>query len=209
MQVRETIGGARAGVSAGRALAVVVALVAFLSAACLPEFRGPADAMRIVVLGDSIVEMSTDAVFGALGPAHRVAVNGEAGATSTRVRALAARHLPGDAAGGAVVVNAGANDWLKGVDLDTTFANLADIRDRFEGERCFVVATMSTSTGVPALNDWAAGFNARLVTDAPGWVAMDWDSVVEPDLTTDSLHPNERGRQRYAELVLETVEQGC
>jgi hypothetical protein len=187
-------------------LAISVVLAAVAMAGCqYPNFEGDPAFPHVVVLGDSITSVSEPDIRAALSDRYR-SVSADPGITAGTIADYARNYNPWAAEGGAVVVNAGTNDWPSG-DVGRVFDALAAIRDHFTGE-CLVVSTLNEHTAIAGLNDFAAKFNFFLVFSGEWPHVMDLSGLARdhPQHFWDTVHPNPgEGTHRYAALVSDAV----
>lgn len=112
-----------------------------------------------------------------------------------------------------VVVEIGGNDFLRGYDQDSTVANLEKILSAIKVKTPNIVLV-----AVPEKSKSAAlGF----ATDSPIYaqLAQKYDVVLMPDsfsqtlsdskLKIDLIHPNEKGHQKMAQDLIQTITQAC
>jgi len=147
-----------------------------------------------LIVGDSIVIGSTDALRAALGP--NITIQAEVGRQFYSA--------PGIVAGwtgthdGPVIIDLGANGTVESRDVDAVIANA--------GSRRVVLV------GVAVPRRWQDGDNAVLrdaaTRHAPHVVFVDWAAIVEDHpgiLGPDSVHPGPTGRTLLAEAIAGAV----
>jgi len=180
-----------------------------------------ADPIRLVALGDSLTagyQLAPDAAFPvklekalkARGHDVVVANAGVSGDTASAGLARIDWSVPDDTDG--VILELGANDALRGVDLDVTTAAMAEIAEKLDSRGIDVlVAGMLAppNMGKP----YAEGFNAIFpeIARAHGFVYYPFflDGVAaEPDLNLDDgIHPTAEGVDVIVERILPSVEE--
>jgi acyl-CoA thioesterase-1 len=199
---------------------VCFAMVALAASTCASRSQPTAPtegtavpAMRIVVLGDSLaVSPTPDESFPAvlqtrlraLGLNWTVANAGVRGDTTTGGRRRADALLGPDV--GVLVLALGANDGLRGVDVDTIEDNLSNIIERAQAER---IRVLLCGMETPPLHGFeysvdfhnlfrrvASKYSISLVPFLLAGVALD------PGFNgRDGIHPNRAGAERIAETV--------
>ena len=111
-----------------------------------------------------------------------------------------------------LLLETGANDMLRGMDLDTTRANLQAIIDRVRAERPQAEIVLAGMLAPPNLGREYAEQFARIYVE----LAEENDLVLipflldgvggEPEMNqADGIHPNEEGAERVAENVWEVL----
>jgi len=200
--------------------AACFALVALVASACASHSQPTAPtegtavpASRIVVLGDSLaVSPTRDESFPALLQARLTALGlnwtvtnaGIRGDTTTGGRRRADALLGPDV--GILVLTLGANDGLRGVDVDTIEDNLSTIIEHAQAQR---IRVLLCGMETPPLHGFdysfdfhnlfrrvASKYNVPLVPFLLTGVALD------PDFNgSDGVHPNRAGAERIAETV--------
>lgn len=210
-----------------RAMAVTLGIVAvvFVMVGWLLPVRD-----RMVIIGDSITLGSAPALRAELGDEHVVDVRAWLGITTAgmrdQVRTLSTKGID------LAVINLGSNDVLKGEDLDSAAAALADYVDFFRaaGADCIYVVNIYTgmlAAGVTPVQEEAEYLNAKIdaIADQHTDVAViDWDGrvlelnaagqdpvpdTVHPSVPDENVHPSEAGDHALAGLVREAVDAGC
>ena len=200
--------------------AACFAVVALSAGACASRSQPTAPtegiavpAMRIVVLGDSLAVSPThDESFPAVLQARLTALRlnwtvtnaGIRGDTTSGGRRRADALLGPDV--GVLILALGANDGLRGVDVDTVEDNLSNIIERAQAEG---IRVLLCGMETPPLHgfDYAVDFHnlfrrvaskysVPLVPFLLAGVALD------PDFNgNDGIHPNRAGAERIAETV--------
>lgn len=184
--------------------------------------EAPADAPTVLFVGTSLTAgfgLATDEAYPALvqakidsaGLPHRVVNAGVSGETSAgalrRIDWLLRR--PFDV----LVLETGANDMLRGTDLDSTRANIQEIIDRVRAERPGVEIVLAGLRAPPNLGaEYTEEFRSlypelaeangvalvpRLLEDVGGHTELN---------QADGIHPNAQGQRILAENVWEVLE---
>ena len=99
-----------------------------------------------------------------------------------------------------VIVGLGGNDFLGGIPIDTTEANLRQIVEKIEGAGAMVVLL---GFRFPSLSvDYAAMYQ-RVAKDERCLLVprITKDILNDPKLKSDTIHPNARGYQLMAERI--------
>jgi hypothetical protein len=162
----------------------------------------------VAVVGDSITVLVEDRLQRT---DQRWDIEATVGATAQQMRPAAAQLASTEQ--DQAVVNLGTNDALLGVPTSTTTEHLQAIVGGFADAECVHLVTISTSlpaSGVAAgsaaqrLNEWmrsGAEGDERIHL-------VDWDAEVARSgdlLRPDGIHPNERGRARLVDLMVEAA----
>jgi acyl-CoA thioesterase I len=99
-----------------------------------------------------------------------------------------------------VIVGLGGNDFLRGVPIATTEANLRTIVQKIEGANAMVVLL---AFRFPSLNENYEEMYARVGKDAQCLVIKGVLSgiLTDPTLKSDTIHPNARGYAKMADRI--------
>ncbi|MBK5221931.1 MAG: SGNH/GDSL hydrolase family protein [Acidimicrobiia bacterium] len=194
-------------------------LVALLAVALLAGCSSDDDGPDVLVVGDSITDMSREAIIGAVADDQiELRIEAVPGATSTQMRERVTP-LAGEV-GEQVVINLGTNDIIGGRDPAETAVEIAALVDQHPGVRCVHVTTVNPGvvTFVDAdVDQQVIAFNLGMfdlerqrlhvnVIDWAGALADPPDGGVATDyLEDDGIHPNEAGTQLLARLYAEAL----
>jgi len=167
---------------------------------------------KVVLLGDSITDMSSPVLQDALGNRYSLVISGVPNARADDrepdVPALAATKPD------QVVINLGTNDLLKNASLDEAVASLTRIGGSFTSASCVHLVTLNESMvdfNQPDLHQRSVTLNERLRALAAehGWHVIDWNAAAQAyeatgekdgPLSTDTVHPTaEKGQHILAE----------
>lgn len=176
-----------------QAIAVTLAALAILTG-CLTQ---PPPDQSMLVLGDSITNLSRDHITGLRQGTDVVAVNGKT--WGGMVQYAPSRHYD------VAVVILGANDILSGNPADR--AGMAALTDTINADCVVFVSTVHMPTNELEAR-WrlqrAVLGNFAADRDIPVWdgLANQWASSDVPLTMRDGVHPNERGRQVVARQAL-------
>jgi acyl-CoA thioesterase-1 len=167
---------------------------------------------RIVVLGDSVAVSPTrdhsfpavlQARVTALGLNWTVTNAGVRGDTTTGGRRRVDALLGPDV--GVLVLALGANDGLRGVDLDSIEENLGGITERAQAQG---IAVLLCGMETPPLHDFDYSFGfqnlfPRVASQyrVPLVPFLLSGVVLDSDFTSDGVHPNRAGAERIADTV--------
>lgn len=176
--------------------------------ACGPS--GP----RVVLVGDSITDVSRTEFDVALGDAYDVEVIGRFGKRTdevvTDVEALAASPPS------AVVINLGTNDVLQGVPAEQAAASLERMAGLVDRADCLVLVTINESMSVngTSYTDGAEALNERIeqIADDHGNASvLDWNAVIDDhggndEVTWDTYHPSDAGRKVLADAYRDAID---
>jgi hypothetical protein len=197
---------------------VIPAAGAPIPVAEVEPYSGSATGDRLAVIGDSITEMSHDAIHRQLDGAYYVSVDGRPGFTISEQLPVAAVYSQQHPAPDVIVVNLGTNDAMLGTTLGDATNDLADVTANFPRARCVVLTTVNANTMGVTFNDWANAFNFWTIFGMAGADARvriaDWNTSVhayyeagqpQGDLTYDLVHPTPLGQERLSTLVADTV----
>lgn len=176
---------------------------------------------EVAVVGDSITVVSNNQITDRLFDDHQVAIAAALGVTVEVMQPEAqrlARSEPDQ-----VVIELGSNDVLLGLPLDEAAAGLAEMVATFEdaGAECVHLVDVSTvmvTSGGASRAEEAATLNAEIEALAAAderVVVIGWDAAVREaeaagaPLVTDTVHPSPEGSEVLAELIGESIEEGC
>lgn len=166
----------------------------------------------VAVLGDSITHLSRDHIHRALGH-DAVKLAGMRGITIEAAQRIADGYASD--APDVVVIDLDTNDAWTGVPLDTIYAGLDTMFNKFSGS-CIVAVTLTeygTQTPTQAGNVYsvptAASVNAWL-RQRPDVHVVEWSNAAGSDvsryLDNDGIHPSEEGKRLLADLISEAVD---
>jgi lysophospholipase L1-like esterase len=175
-------------------------------------------APRLAVIGDSITNISHDALHAAFDRDFGVSVDGRSGYTIAQQLPTAERYADSALDPATVVINLGQNDAFATADLGSANAAMRALIGQFPYADCIVLTTVNGNTFSPEWNAWANDFNfwvlfALAVEDDRVRLA-DWNSLVadyyaagQPDgeLTSDLVHPTALGAQRLVGVTAGAV----
>lgn len=178
----------------------------------------PPDRPIVVVVGDSITDMTAAALHARLDPAVDLTAEGVHGALAADMLATSTRlaALDPDVA----VVNLGTNDATMSLDAGTTEAAIRAHLEQFASADCRWVVTL-TERPDPPFRDAARETNARLRALAalePTVGVIDWQAVLDADLAagspegpllTDDIHPTDAGAEALVGLIATAVDGPC
>lgn len=198
---------------------VVVTLVlvaAALTVGTVARARDPARGPQVLVIGDSVTFMSSDAIIEAFDWTSNVNPQGRPGFRTDELVPLA-RQLVEEEDPNVLVVLTGYNDLIQGVDTSAAVREMMEIA---AGVPCAVWVLLPTkATYAP---EAARAFNQRVIDlaatrptvhIATGWRdAVDAQPGPDPDMTLvseDEIHPNEAGLARLAQVMEEAVSRDC
>lgn len=174
------------------------------------EFVGTRGGRRVVVVGDSITELSRDAIVAALEDRAEVRVDGFSG----RRIAGVLPHLADAVATSpdVAVVNLGTNDMLDeheafGPDLDRMLGLAGRVP-------CAVVVTIHDGVHEPVDANIGTAINEHLrAAAATGSIHLvDWNAAVHRDpglVVDDGIHPNTRGQRWIADAIRDAIRSDC
>ncbi len=179
----------------------------------------PEPTERVVLLGDSITELSGSTLEDRLGDRWAVVVDGQSGATVAQRLPAAERAAADDPR--QVVVNLGTNDVTLLLDPAESLARMRDLLALFPDAACLHVVTVgegieingrSYATEAAAYND---GLRSLAAAD-PRITVLDWDAALRSDedvngtapdaLLYDTVHPTARGEKVLAALYATGLE---
>lgn len=170
----------------------------------------PATPPRVVVIGDSITNLTDEALRRQLADVgvelHVVATNG-----ATAKEMLAEARPIADQPAGQVIVNVGTNDVFKKVETQRTLARVEELLALFPKARCVHLVTVnekifSFDGGVDD-RIRAVNLELRRLADRDRVEIIDWSSIVERSyaggteselIASDTVHPTNQGRERLA-----------
>lgn len=178
-----------------------------------------ADPAEVVVVGDSVTQLSQDPILDALA-GRDVAVFGRPGFRTDHLVPVLAEAVgaerDADQRPEVAVVMAGYNDVWQGVEEDATVDELVDLMAEVD---CAIWVLVPTKG--PWERDRAQALERRIrdAAEAAG-VAIEtgWRDAVDadpgpdpvPDLVVpDGVHPSEAGRERVAAVVADAVAREC
>lgn len=196
----------------GRSLALgaLVALVAILVPAC--SFGGDDDGPVVLVVGDSVTDLSRQELGQDFGWADELIVRAKAGATTEELLPLAEDGASHDPDIG--VFLPGYNDILK-QQADT--GALDDMVELAAGLPCSVWLLLPTDGGYDPAQ--VEAWNGRLEQAADEHdsihLSSDWKRLVEesPDFTflsrRDAIHPNKAGQRAIASVMADQAKDRC
>ncbi len=180
----------------GIAAALVVALLAI--AALAPAARAAGGSGRVLVVGDSLEEL-TSPYLAHLLPGVPITVNAVGGSNSFQIFDLFQEsYEPSDSV---IVFDAGTNDDPEYPQI--LAENLAKVAQTV-GNRCIVVPTIHGFTVNGVDNAGKNRVVAEFAASRPGTQTPDWAGFVHshPQLMqSDGLHPIEAGAEARAELI--------
>lgn len=196
----------RGGVGGGTVVIIVALTVIAVLAAGLTILKLSARPFAYLI-GDSITFDATDAFHAELDSAYLLAVDGRPG---FRVDQLVEPARSGTSAGrpSRAVINLGTNDVNMAWPPDRTKAAFAQLAEIFDG-LCVSVVTVNEHMPDPASRPRAVELNRwlRPWAEGRGYRIIDWAATVagrlgsqDPAarLTTDGVHPTERGAAELA-----------
>jgi hypothetical protein len=184
----------------GTAAALAVALLA--SAALAPTAHAAAGSGRVLVVGDSLEELTSPYLQHLL-PGVPITVNAVGGSNSFQIFDLFQEsYEPSDSV---IVFDAGTNDDPEYPQI--LAENLHKVAATV-GERCIVVPTIHGFTVNGVDNAGKNRAVAEFAASRPGTQTPDWAGFVHthPQLMqSDGLHPIEAGAEARAELIAEGI----
>jgi lysophospholipase L1-like esterase len=196
-----------------RTVAVAVGAVA-LVAALLSAGRWVLDTgPTVTFLGDSITVISADDISSTLDRDYRPEYSAVLGIQTGQL--LPAARTAAEADPDQVVIDLGTNDVLQKAPLDESDGHLAELVGLFPGSRCIHLVTINTNMAAYGISyrSRAQEINRsirRLAASDPRIGIIDWDAAMSADvaahppggtLTSDSIHPNDAGKQVLARSV--------
>lgn len=182
------------------ALAATAAILAVLAA---PSAAGAAG---VLVVGDSLAELSSPYLEDLVGPEVELTVNAVGGSNSYEILDLFEESY--DPSQSVIVFDAGTNDNPNYPSIMEE--NLAAVASQV-GDRCIVVPTVHGYTVEGTDNHGKNAVIHRFAASRPGTQVPDWATIANtrPDLMqSDGLHPVEAGSQYRAQLIAEGI-RGC
>lgn len=197
-------GSARAGVAGILAVAVL--------AGCSPRpdiANRDSHGRTIICFGDSLTQ-GVGASPGRDYPSLLAAALGEAvinAGRSGETAAQALRRLERDVLERdprLVIVEFGGNDFLHGIPLDETFANLEEIVRRIQehGAMVVLVAVEPPLRGAASRQRYQQLARTRRAMLVPDLLA---GVLANPSLRSDDIHPNDRGYEQIAQRMLTVI----
>lgn len=203
---------ARTAVAVSLLLALVVGAVA-TGCDTEPDYVG-GPGPTVAVLGDSITELSRDALHAELDPIYRTKISGLRGVMIAGAQGAAEQYAT--PAPDRVVIELGTNDANNTTPIADSIEQLGTLVDRFP-DSCVVLVTVNdwaaNRVGSVYQNDRATAINAAMAQRAADggrrFVMADFvgtfqDRVAEL-MDPDLIHPNDAGRARFALLVDEAL----
>jgi lysophospholipase L1-like esterase len=201
------------GLVSSLVLATTVVLVTRSS-----EPAGVQPTERVVLLGDSITELSEPTLEARLGDRWALLVDGRSGATVAQRLPAAERAATDDPR--QVVVNLGTNDVTLLLDPAGSVAQMRELLDLFPDATCLHVVTVGEGIEINGrrYDTEAAAFNEGLWSLAaadPRITVLDWDAALRAeetrgaapdDLLHDTVHPTARGEEVLASLYASGLE---
>jgi hypothetical protein len=187
---------ARAAVAARLAASLAVALLAI--AALVPAARADEGSGRVLVVGDSLEELTSPYLQHLL-PGVPLTVNAVGGSNSFQIFDLFQESY--DPSDSVIVFDAGTNDDPEYPQI--LAENLQKVAQTV-GNRCIVVPTIHGFTVNGVDNAGKNRVVAEFAASRPGTQTPDWAGFVHthPQLMqSDNLHPIEAGAQARAELI--------
>jgi lysophospholipase L1-like esterase len=188
--------------------------------------RRPEPGGAVAIVGDSITFVSTGAIRDELEPDYQTHVKSVLGAEVAKMEG-ASRRLAGLRPRQAVI-NLGTNDVLHGFDLADSMARYRSMVDSFAeaGVDCIHAVDLNTrmATRGGSGEERARQFNdflEGLDDERADVVLVDWDGAVaesserreddpdQPRLLTDTVHPSAEGSRVLADLLRESLDEGC
>jgi hypothetical protein len=201
----------------GFAVSVSNTVTATVSAATIPAYAGTGP--TLAVIGDSITEISTDAIQSFVGPKYSTSISALVGATVNGRQGVADLYAPTKPS--VVLVELGTNDDSRIVTgqqtVDGYKADLTRLTSKFP-DSCVVVTTVTTHrTGADPdyaeFDDNARQFNAFLHANYAN--VVEWDNAIGDAiaagrtlLSDDQIHPNPAGSIALGMLDKAAVD-GC
>lgn len=193
-------------------------LAVLLLASCGSDDEGP----DVLVIGDSITDMSRDAIVDAVADDDiDVRIEAVPGATSTQMRERVTG-LAGKVAD-QVVINLGTNDVLGGRDPAEAATEIATLVDQHPDVRCVHITTVNPGVMTfvdDAVDEEVIAFNLgmfdierqRLQVNVIDWAGALADppggGVATDYLEDDGIHPNDAGSELLAQLYDDALT-GC
>lgn len=168
----------------------------------------------VAVLGDSITELSRDALHAELDPIYRTKVSGLRGVMFAGAQGAAEQYA--SPAPDRVVIELGTNDANNTTPIADSIAQMGIMVDRFP-DSCVVLVTVNdwaaNRVGSVYQNDRATAINAAMAQRAADggrrFVMADYVGTFQDHLaelmSPDLIHPNDAGRTRFAVLVDEAL----
>jgi hypothetical protein len=183
--------------SVGAALAVTIALLAFVPLARATEGDG-----GVLVVGDSLEELTSPHLEGLL-PGVPLTINAVGGSNSYQIFDLFQEsYSPSDSV---VVFDAGTNDNPAYPEI--LAENLRKVAAEI-GNRCMVVPTIHGYTVNGVNNRGKNRVVHEFAASRPGTQTPDWATTVNQNpslLEPDNLHPNPEGAEVRAQLIAEGI----
>ena len=171
----------------------------------------------VALVGDSITEQADATFHAVLEPAYRVRVRGRGGYRIEEMEPYAIETAT--AKPEQVIINLGTNDVLDNWPVDKSVTALNRMIKDFSGTNCLHLVTINESLfneNVPGLSGRAALFNLQLrsIATSQGIDVIDWAAAVKADaelhpgdpITSDTVHPTERGHKVLAELYKKSLD---
>lgn len=173
--------------------------------------NGPGPADDVALVGDSITEQSEATFHATLEPEYHLRVRGRGGYRIEEMEPYAIELAT--AKPEQVIINLGTNDVLDDWPVDKAVTALNRMIKDFAGARCLHLVTINESfynEKLPDLGQRAAVFNLELrrIATANRIDVIDWSAAVIADgtdnsagpITSDTVHPTERGRKVLSDL---------
>lgn len=196
---------------------VLGATVVLATRSSSPDAAEPTE--RVVLLGDSITELSGSTLEERLGDRWALLVDGQSGATVAQRIPAAERAAADDPR--QVIVNLGTNDVTLLLDPAASVGQLRDLLDLFPDAACLHVVTVGEGIEINGRRyaEEAAAYNEGLRSLAaadPRITVLDWDAALRldeqvngtapDDLLYDTVHPTARGEKVLAALYASALE---
>jgi hypothetical protein len=182
------------------ALAAVAAVLAVFSA------PSAASAAGVLVVGDSLAELSSPYLDDLLGPEVELTINAVGGSNSYEILDLFEESY--DPSQSVIVFDAGTNDNPNYPSIMEE--NLAAVANQV-GDRCIVVPTVHGFTVEGTDNHGKNAVIHNFAASRPGTQVPDWATIANTRadlMQSDGLHPTEEGAQYRAQLIAEGI-RGC
>jgi hypothetical protein len=178
--------------------------------------EGPTD--DVILLGDSITEVTSKLVQDSLSGQFNIRIRGRGGYRIEEMEPYAielATTRPEQ-----VVINLGTNDVLKNWPMAQSIEGINRLLDQFAEVRCVHIVTVNELIALPA-DDQAINQRSLFLNLAIHQIArsrnikvIDWAKNLHTEanagyprgeLTSDSIHPNGLGRQRLIQLYRDSL----
>jgi hypothetical protein len=182
---------------------------------------GGDDEPSVLVVGDSITNLTEDSLRELDEGRHRFTVRAEDGATSKEMLQVVEADDLGEAGHEQVIINLGTNDVRQELSADETESTIEELIGRFGDADCIHLTTINERVLVPDDPDVSARnaeINERLrsIVEREERVHLiDWNASVathrdrgEPEgslLEADMVHPTEQGQDELGDLYLEAL----